>query len=112
MKDTRERVYRFRVNNAESEWIESKFRLSSCDTLSDFFRTMIMYGIIVKYDEEALAKINRLMEKTSVNVNQIAVRVNSTNRIYAEDIAQLEKEWGEIWQLQKSIQSQLLKLKP
>lgn len=111
MKDTRERVYRFRVNNAESEWIESKFRLSDCDTLSDFFRSLIMYGIIFKCDEEQLAKIARLIEKTSVNVNQIAVRVNSTNRIYAEDIAQLEKEWDEICQLQKSIQLQLLKLK-
>ncbi len=112
MKDPRERVYRFRVNNAESEWIESKFRLSSCETLSDFFRTMIMYGIVVKCDEEQLAKTARLIEKTSVNLNQIAVRVNSTNRIYTEDIAQLTKEWDEICQLQKSIQSQLLKLKP
>lgn len=64
MKDPRERVYRFRVNNAESEWIESKFRLSSCETLSDFFRTMIMYGIVVKCDEEQLAKTARLIEKT------------------------------------------------
>ena len=56
MKDTRERVYRFRVNNAESDFIEKKFLLSSCETLSDFFRTMIMYGVVLKYDEQELKK--------------------------------------------------------
>ncbi len=112
MKDPRERVYRFRVNNAESEWIESKFRLSSCETLSDFFRTIIMYGIIVKYDEQQLKKISDNVKKISDNFNQIAVRVNSTNRAYAEDIMMMRKEIDEIRQLLKSIQSQLLKLKP
>ena len=87
MKKPRERVYRFRVNDDESEWIENKFRLSACDTLSDFFRTLIMYGMIVKYDEKQLKRISDLVKKTSDNFNQIAVRVNSTNRMYAEDIA-------------------------
>lgn len=112
MKKPRERVYRFRVNDEESEWIENKFRQSTCETLSDFFRTLIMYGIIVKYDEQQLKKISDLVKKTSDNFNQIAVRVNSTNRVYAEDIALMREEIDEIRQLLKFMQSQLLKLKP
>lgn len=112
MKKPRERVYRFRVNDDEYEWIENKFRQSTCDTLSDFFRTLIMYGIIVKYDEQQLKKISDYVKKTSDNFNQIAVRVNSTNRVYAEDIALMREELDEIRQSLKFIQSQLLKLKP
>ena len=112
MKKPREKVYRFRVNDDEYELIENKFRQSSCDTLSDFFRTLIMYGIIVKYDDQQLKKISDLVKKTSDNFNQIAVRINSTNRVYAEDISLMREELDEIRQSLKFIQSQLLKLKP
>lgn len=112
MKDTREKIYRFRVNEEESAWIEKKYQLSSCKSMSDFFRQMIMYGMVVKYDEKQLDRMLKLIEKISVNFNQIAVRINSTNRSYAEDISQMKQELKEIWQLQKSIQSQLQKLKP
>lgn len=112
MKDTRERVYRFRVNNAESDFIEKKFLLSSCETLSDFFRTMIMYGVVLKYDEQELKRISTNIKHISDNFNQVAVRVNSTNRVYAEDIAAMREELNEIRQSLNFIQSQLLKFKP
>ncbi|MEE5993823.1 MAG: plasmid mobilization relaxosome protein MobC [Oscillospiraceae bacterium] len=112
MKDTREKMYRFRANEEESELIEKKYMLSSCQSMSDFFRQMILYGMVVKYDEKQLDRMSDLIEKISLNFNQIAVRINSTNRSYAEDIAQMKQEMKEIWQLQKSIQLQLQKLKP
>ena len=111
-KDTREKMYRFRANEEESELIEKKYMLSSCQSMSDFFRQMILYGMVVKYDEKQLDRMSDLIEKISLNFNQIAVRINSTNRSYAEDIAQMKQEMKEIWQLQKSIQLQLQKLKP
>ena len=111
IKDIREKTYRFRANDEESELIEKEYKLSACDSLSDFFRQMILYGIIVKYDEEKFEKIFtrllNLIENMASNVNQIATRVNSTNRVYAEDLQQIEKRLDEVWQLQKSIQSQL-----
>ncbi len=68
-------------------------------------------GIVVKYDEEKFKKlftrILNLIENMASNVNQITARVNSTNRIYAEDLKQIEKRLNEVWQLQKFIQSQL-----
>ena len=111
IKDTREKMYRFRANEEESELIEKKYRLSAYSSLSDFFRQMILYGIVVKYDEEKFEKlftrILNLIENMASNVNQITTRVNSTNRVYAEDLKQIEKRLNEVWQLQKFIQSQL-----
>jgi len=111
MKDTREKVYRFRVNEEESAYIEKKYMLSSCKSLSDFFRQMIMYGIVVKYDETNFEKTYALFKKISNNFNQIALRANVTNRVYAEDIKQMREEIDRIWQLLNSIQLQLQKLK-
>ena len=53
----------------------------------------------------------RLVGSISNNVNQIAVRVNSTNKIYAEDIVNIKEGQDKIWQLLNSLQSKLLKLK-
>lgn len=112
MKDTRERFYRFRANEAETEWIESKFKLSGCKSRSQFFRALLKHGLIVKYDEKLFAEISYLIEKIGGNLNQISAKIKSEHRELSADIAELEKEWEEIWQLQKSIQLQLLKLKP
>ena len=75
-----------RLTEAEYEAIERKFRSSGLRSRSDFIRAMIFEGYIVHFDEEKFDKIYKLIGSISNNVNQIAVRVNSTNKIYAEDI--------------------------
>lgn len=112
IKDNREKVYRFRANDEESELIEKKYTLSSCKSMSDFFRQMILYGIVVKYDESNFKKTYDLFKKISNNFNQIAVRANATSRVYTEDIERIAKEIDEIWLLLNTIQSELQKLKP
>ena len=71
---------------------------------SDFIRTMIMEGHIVIFSETELREIHRLMTTIANNVNQIAVRANSTGKVYDEEINQ-------IWQPLRYFQSQLLRLK-
>jgi len=112
IKDNREKMYRFRANSEESELIEKKYMLSSCQSMSDFFRQMILYGMVVKYDESNFKKSYDLFKRISNNFNQIAVRVNATNRVYAEDIERIAKEIDEIWLLLNTIQSELQRLKP
>ena len=41
------------------------------------------------------------------NINQIAVRVNSTNTVYRDDLKQIEDGMERIWQQLKYFQSQL-----
>lgn len=100
-----------RLTEAEYEAIERKFRNSGLRSRSDFVRTMIFEGYIVNISDEKFDKIYRLIGSISNNINQIAVRVNSTNKIYAEDIVNIKEGQDKIWQLLNSLQSKLLRLK-
>ena len=100
-----------RLTEAEYEAIERKFRSSGLRSRSDFIRAMIFEGYIVNFDEVKFDKIYKLVGSISNNINQIAVRVNSTNKIYAEDIVNIKEGQDKIWQLLNSLQSKLLRLK-
>ena len=100
-----------RLTEEEYEAIEKKFRNSGLKSRSEFVRTMIFEGYIVQFSEEELKHIHRLMTSISNNVNQIAVRVNSTGTIYAEDIAGIREGINKIWPPLRYFQSKLLKLK-
>ena len=52
--------------------------------------------------------ISKNIDGISRNINQIAKRVNATNNAYEEDMVQIKKRQEEVWQLLKSILSQLL----
>lgn len=56
--------------------------------------------------------MNQLIGNVASNINQIAVRVNSTNKIYEEDFEEIEKGQEEIWRQLKSLRLQLQKVKP
>ena len=100
-----------RLTEAEYEDIECKFRNSGLRLRSEFIRAMIFEGYIVHFDEEKFDKIYRLIGSISNNVNQIAVRVNSTNKAYAEDLQNIMEGQKEIWQQLNYLQSKLLRLK-
>ena len=100
-----------RLTEAEYEAIERKFRSSGLRSRSDFIRAMIFEGYIVNFDEEKFDKIYKLVGNISSNINQIAVKVNSTSKIYAEDFANIREGQDKIWQLLNSLQSKLLRLK-
>ena len=94
-----------RLTEAEYEAIERKFRNSGLKSRSEFIRAMIFEGYIVHFDEEKFDKIYKLIGSISNNVNQIAVRVNSTNKVYAEDIVNIKEGQDKIWQLLNSLSS-------
>jgi metal-responsive CopG/Arc/MetJ family transcriptional regulator len=100
-----------RLTEAEYEAIERKFRNSGLKSRSEFVRAMIFEGYIVHFDEEKFDKIYKLIGSISNNVNQIAVIVNSTNKIYAEDIVNIKEGQDKIWQLRDQTRSKLLRLK-
>ena len=110
-KDSRKKFVKFRVSNEEYNAIESKFRNSGLKSRSDFIGTMIFEGCIVHFNEEKFDKIYKLIGNISNNINQIAIRVNSTGKIYAEDIAQIQEGINQIWQRLNFFQSKLLRLK-
>ena len=72
---------------------------------------MILDGVVVRLDERKISDIFRCVINIANNVNQIAVRVNSTGNIYSEDIAEIQRGVDTILQQQRYFQSELLKLK-
>ena len=100
-----------RLTEAEYEAIERKFQNSGLRSRSEFIRAMIFEGYVVHFNEDEVSKIYRLIGSISNNINQIAVRVNRTNKVYAEDFANIREGQDKIWQLLNSLQSKLLRLK-
>ena len=105
------RYMQIRLTQAEYEAIERKFRNSGLKSRSEFVRAMIFEGHIVHFNEKEFTDIYRQIGGIARNINQIAVRVNSTNKIYADDFTDIKKGLDSIWQLLNSLQSKLLKLK-
>ena len=57
-----------------------------------------------------MKKLNQLIYNVANNINQIAVRVNSTGNVYADDISEIKEGQDKIWQQLKFFQSKFLSL--
>ena len=110
-ENTHNRYMQIRLTQEEYNAIERKFKNSGLKSRSEFIRAMIFEGHIVHLNQTELQEIYRLVSTIANNVNQIAVRVNSTGKIYTEDIAQIQEGINQIWQQLNFFQSKLLKLK-
>lgn len=98
---------KFRVTQEERNFIEKKYEISECKNMSDYLRKMAITGMIIKYDMQTLKELNQKVSGIANNINQIAVQVNSSGRIYADDIEEMKRKVDEMWQSLKSIQSAL-----
>lgn len=110
--DTRDIIIKFRVSNEEAEQIERKFQNSGYKSKSDFIRMMIFQGQIIKVSDDFVRDFRRKYSSISNNINQIALRLNASGNIYAEDIAEIKNGVSEIWQQLNYFRSVLLKVKP
>ena len=110
-KEIRSKFIKFRVSEEEYEAIERKFRVSRLSSKSEFIRLMIFEGIIVHFSEKDLNEMQRLLSNIANNINQIAVRANSTGNVYADDLDEIKRNQVKIWQLQKSLLSKVQKAK-
>lgn len=99
-----------RLTEAEYEAIERKFRNSGLKSRSEFIRTMIFEGYLILINKDELKKLNQLIYNVANNINQIAVRVNSTGNVYADDISEIKERQDKIWQQLKFFQSKFLSL--
>lgn len=111
-KNSKRDLYlKVRVSHEEMDAIKRKFQNSGMDTLSGFVRAMIFEGFIVQMDESKLQEIIKLTRNISHNVNQIAVRVNSTHNIYKKDIDEIKGGVNRLWQPLMFLQTKVLQLK-
>ena len=104
---TRNVMLTFYVTDAEKEIIKQRMALLGLKNMSSYLRKIAMDGYMLNVDFSCFDEICNDINGVSRNINQIAKRINSTETVYAEDVIELHKKQEEIWQLLKSILSQL-----
>lgn len=110
--DEKRNVYiTLRVTQAEKDFIIRKAKLAESRSVGAYIRKMAIAGVVVNYENQDLKKLRKSLGGIQKNINQMAIRVNATNRMYDEDFEYLKEEMNGIWQSLTSIQSVLLSLK-
>lgn len=94
---------KFRVTPEEKKLIEQKMAQFGTVNMAAYLRKMAIDGYIVKLELPALTEMVSLLRRYSGNLNQIAKRVNSTGRIYQEDISDIQNNQERIWQAAEEI---------
>lgn len=97
MKNTRNTFMLVRINDEERAQIQTRMALAGTKNMSAFIRKMALDGRIILLDMDEIKTLVSLLRRTSANVNQIAKRVNSTGRVYENDLAEIQNRLGEVW---------------
>ena len=92
----------FCVTDEEKQMIQEKMKSLGTTNMGAYLRKMAIDGYIIKVDYSEQRKLAAEVNKIGVNINQICKRINSTDRIYAEDISELKSRMEDVWQLLKS----------
>lgn len=106
-EDVRNVLMLFRVTEEEKQFILKRAEIAGSKNTSNYLRKMAMSGAIINYDMSSIKDLTKSISNIQSNINQIAVRVNSTNNVYKEDIDEIKEKVGSIWQSLISIQSAL-----
>ena len=100
----------FRVNEDEKYYIEKKMEAAGWKNFRSFVLNSLVRGEIVKLDLTEIREMNTLLRNISNNINQIAARVNSTNRIYDADISEIQARQAALWEQQNKIIAAITKM--
>ena len=103
----RKTMLTFYVTDEEKEFIKHKMSLMNITNMSAYLRKMAIDGRLIQVDYSQFDKIGEQLTGVSRNINQIAKRINATDTVYAGDMKEIKQKQEEIWQLLKSILSQL-----
>ena len=100
----------FRVNEDEKYFIERKMELAGWKNFRSFVLNSLVRGEIINLDLVEIREMNVLLRNISNNINQIAARVNSTNRVYDADISEIQARQSELWAQQNRIIAAITKM--
>ena len=86
----------------EKALIYQKMRQAGTDNFSAYARKMLIDGYVIQLDYSDVKQMTAEIQKSGVNINQIARRVNATSTVYEADIQEIKERLAQIWQLQQS----------
>ena len=98
---------KFRVTPEERAMIDRRMAQAETINMAAYLRKMAIDGYVVKLDLPELRDMISLLRRTSNNFNQIARRVNSTNRIYADDIQEMKTMIEQTWEATNQVLEKL-----
>ncbi len=93
----------FRVSPEEIEVIEAKRELVHEKTIGSYVRRMSVFGRINFIDGKEIKNVNQSLSGIRGSLNQIAKRMNSTDRIYQEDLNEIAHMMELIEQIQTDV---------
>lgn len=98
---------KFRVTLEERKLIDKRMLQAGTMNMAAYLRKMAIDGYVVKLELPELRDLISLLRRTSNNFNQIAKRVNATNRIYADDIHEMKTLLEQLWQMNNKVLEKL-----
>ena len=98
---------KFRVTPEERALIDKRMAQAGAINMAAYLRKMAIDGYVVKLELPELRDLISLLRRTSNNFNQIARRVNSTNRIYEDDIYEMKLMIDKTWEATNKVLEKL-----
>ena len=77
--------------------------LSKRTRATDYIRTLMPFGFVYDMDYSYLREYSEMLGKISGNLNQLTKRINSTENIYEEDMAEVKAIMNEVRKRQKAV---------
>ena len=84
------------VTEDEKNLIEEKMKILGTHNFGAYAWKMLIDGYIIKVDYSEQRKLAAEVNKIGVNINQICKRINSTDRVYSEDVAEPRKRMDKV----------------
>ena len=98
---------KFRVTPEERALIDKRMEQADTINMAAYLRKMAIDGYVVKLELPELRDLISLLRRTSNNFNQIARRVNSTDRIYDDDIHDMKMMLEQTWEATNKVLEKL-----
>ena len=89
------------LNERKLSIVRHKMNKLGTRNFGEYVRKMLIDGYIIKVDYTEQKKLAAAVSRIATNINQICRRINSTERCYEDDVAELKARQAEIWELLK-----------
>lgn len=99
-----------RATEKEYNLILQKMSQTGSNNMSAYILKMAIDGMIINLDMPELKEISSLLRYNGNNINQIAKRLNSSQSIYASDIADIKEKQTQLTEMVREIYFKLAKL--
>ena len=86
------------VSQAEYAQIQARMTEAGTNNMGAFIRKLALNGYVLHVDLSPVREIVSLQRYCANNMNQIAKKVNTYNKIHSGEIAALQKDYAALWE--------------